>query len=91
MSILQFERWMEINCTKRAVIIISEHEHTRGIWVMYNIIYVLGWEHESVRLFFFLFTSVKFPLFSRVCALTRQIPWNKQRNLHYNGKRITPR
>lgn len=58
---MQFERWMEINCTKRAVIIISEHEHTRGIWVMYNIIYVLGWEHESVRLFFFFLQALNFP------------------------------
>lgn len=53
---------MEINCTKRAlIIIISEHVRAREIWVVYNIIYVLGWEHESVRLFFFFLQALNFP------------------------------
>lgn len=61
---------MEINCTKRAHIIINIHEEY-GSWN--NIIYVLGREHKSVRLFFsfFFFTSVKFPLFSGVCSINK--------------------
>lgn len=82
---------MEINCTKRAHIIINIHEEY-GSWN--NIIYVLGREHKSVRLFFsfFFLQALNFPYLVEYAALTRQIPRNKQRNLHYNGgERITPR
>lgn len=79
--------WKLIAQSVSSLVNTSMHERY-GSCIILNLCSRSGaWKCSTFFVFFF-FTSVKFPLFSRVCALTRQIPRNKQRNLHYNdGKK----